>query len=492
MKQPAHTRSVATTLLVFCLLILTGCATSVRVLAPPAADQRPTVEVEDPVTFTVEFHPRADVSTFRATLDPNFGYPTSGGTDITANFSPPPTAGGTSSAVVPVPPFGSCSLFFNPYCVLEHRLRVEARFTSGRAGDTTGHEHRFLLDEPTPWPRHSPASSSQRTEFFSERDAGKPQRPVGMGTTYQVDLQGQNNFNGTVAVELLGPGGNPLPAGVTAAPLAISLAPAAPNATATLNLSTSAVATPPGTLALQVRATSPSAITRTRNVNFTVTRTPGVFEYRPTTSGATSTCGTVASATYGDIDSDPSRIDPGVTFTAPPGGASTGGIRALYYLFSSPPGCVGVALHPLVSETGVMVEPALSWFNLGLSQNLGAPAIPGRVENLVDTNWHQFWFSADQSLMLLVTRLPLATPTSAQQYRLFLQDAATGQRIASTDITPRIVGTTADPIADICRAELNAAGDTVTISYRNPQGQPPTCPFAANRTGCQSGTPRTA
>jgi hypothetical protein len=446
--------------------------------------------VQDPVTFTVEFHPRTDVSTFRATLDPNFGYPTSGGTDITANFSPPPTAGGTSSAVVPVPPFGSCSLFNNPACVLEHRLRVEARFTSSRAGDTTGNEHRFLLDEPTPGPGTPPPPPASAPSFSLNVTPASRTVQWGSGTTYQVELQRQNNFNGTVAVELRGPGGNPLPAGVTAAPLAVSLTPGTANATATLNLSTGAAATPPGTLALQVRATAPGASTRTRNVNLTVTRTPGVFEYRPTSSSATSTCGIVASATYGDIDQDPARVDPGVTFSAPPGGASTGGIRALYYLFSSPPGCVGVALHPLVSETGVVVEPALSWFNLGHSQNLGAPAIPGGVENLVDTNWHQFWFSADQTLMLLVTRLPLATPTSAQEYRLFLHDTATGQRIAGTNIAPRIVGTTADPIADICRAELNAAGDKVTISYRNPQGQPPTCLFEENRTGCESGMPQ--
>jgi hypothetical protein len=55
----------------------------VRVTAPPGG----AAAQSNPVTFTVQFDPRANVSTFKATLDPTAYNPTMGGTDITSNFS---------------------------------------------------------------------------------------------------------------------------------------------------------------------------------------------------------------------------------------------------------------------------------------------------------------------------------------------------------------------------------------------------------------------
>jgi hypothetical protein len=309
----------------------------------------------------------------------------------------------------------------------------------------------------------------------------------GNATSYQVELQGQNNFNGNVAVELRGSSGNPVPAGITAAPLSVALTPQNPIATMSLAVGTTAVATPPGENALQIRASSPGATTRTRNITLGVTRIPGAFEYRETMSSPTATCGNnVANATFSNIGT-PANPDFRVTFSVPPGGAanSTPAIPAVFFLFSPPPACVGVALHP---STGANTQPSLSWYNLGFSENLGGPPIPGRIANPM-LNWHQFWFSQDQSLLLLVTKLPLATPTSAQEYRLFLYDAATGQQIAQTDILPRSVGMSSNLIADVCRVELNTAGDRVTVSYRNPQSLPPACPLQQSPTECEPPQP---
>jgi IPT/TIG domain len=135
-----------------CTLALAGCAQSVRVLIPPTGNPPPFLRVnpQDPLTFAVEFHSRADVSTFRATLNPNPGYPTTGGTDITASFSQPFTPGGQSTAVVTVPPTGR--IILQTAGGQEHRLRVEARMRPSRAFDSMGHEHLFRLPGPSPMP----------------------------------------------------------------------------------------------------------------------------------------------------------------------------------------------------------------------------------------------------------------------------------------------------------------------------------------------------
>lgn len=464
-------------------LILAGCARSVSVLVPPRAD--PPALQANPVTFTVQFHPRADVSTFQATIDPPVGTGATTDIDITGSFSQPLTAGGQSTAVVTVPQ--TACTFLTAGCIDERRLRVRADMRSRQAFDSTGHDRQFRLPgtsaPPAPPPPAAPSISLNVTPTQQTVQWGN-------ATSYQVELGGQNNFNGSVVVELRGSSGNPIPPGVSSSPTTVTLSPQNPNATATLNVSTAAVATPPGNLSLQVRASSPGVTTRTRNATLRVTRTPGTFQYRATTSDATAACGNnLANATFQNIGT-PADPDYRVTFFVPPGGPanSTPAIRAVYYLFSPPPACVGVALHPLTGVTGQPVPPSLSWYNLGFSQNLGGPAVLDQVANPM-LNWHQFWFSQDQSLLLLVTKLPLATPTSAQEYRLFLFDAATGQEVAQTDILPRSVGTSANQIADICRVELNAAGDQVTVSYRSPQSLPPSCPLQQSTTSCQPPQP---
>ena len=128
----------------------------------PSRGPAPAGHGPDDVMFAVQFHSRADVSTFRETLDPDFGYPTTGGTDITSSFTQPLTAGGQSTATVAVPPFGSCSLSNNSSCILEHRLRVEAAMRPGQTGDSTAQEHRFWLDEPTPGSGQPPPRRAPR------------------------------------------------------------------------------------------------------------------------------------------------------------------------------------------------------------------------------------------------------------------------------------------------------------------------------------------
>ena len=224
---------------------------------------------------------------------------------------------------------------------------------------------------------------------------------------------------------------------------------------------------------------------------------PGVFEYRATTSNAASTCGNnLANATYGDIDPRPNNLDLGVTFVSgPPAGPSTSGIRAVYYLFSPQPACVGVALHPLTDVTGQAVPPALSWYNLSFSQNLGAPQIPGQIRNLPDINWHQFWFSQDQSLLLLVTKLPVAGADTGDA------DAGTGVQAVSLrrryGTGDRQHGTHSALGREHRRSDCrrlsrgtDGAGDRVIATYRNRENQPASCTFAVDRSDCRTGAPQ--
>src|SRR5687767_11961022 len=120
------------TIAVILAVALASCR-SVNVLAPPTGNPPPVQT--NPVTFTVEFHSRADVGTFRATLDPNPGYPTTGGTNITGDFPQPLRSGGQSTAVVTVQ--HPCSQF-PAGCIGEHRLRVEADMSPSQAFDSTG------------------------------------------------------------------------------------------------------------------------------------------------------------------------------------------------------------------------------------------------------------------------------------------------------------------------------------------------------------------
>ena len=470
------------------LLAVVGCARSVEALAPPDGDPPPVQT--NPVTFVVAFHPRADTSAFRATVDPPSG-PAASDIDITAAFSRPLTPGGQSTATLSAPQT-SCSLL--PLGAADaRRLRVEADMRPGRPFDSTGHDHAFRLPcaAGPPPPPPPPAGPS----FDLTVTPARQSVVWGDAATFQVDLPGRGGFAGPVTLALRGAGGGPPPPGISAAvapSAAATPSAAAPAAAATLQLTTAAVATAPGPAALEVRATSPGGPSRTAALTLAVVRTPGLFVFRPPISAPSATCGGVAGASFANIGSA-GAPDFRVTFSAPPSGAGadTPATRAVFYLFSPPPGCLGVALHPLTGVTGQPVAPALTWFNLGPSPAIGAPPVPDAVETLVAVNWRQFWFGPDQSLLLLLaTKKALSAPGAPQDYRLFLHDAATGAELDRQDILPRSVGTTADPVADICRVELGPSDDTVTVSYRERLGQPPTCPVAVDRTDCGAGPPR--
>lgn len=439
-----------------CVLSLAACARSVEVLAPPEGNPPPTQA--NPVTFTVQFHSRADVGTFRATIDPPLGSGSTTDIDITPDFSLPLAPGGQSSATVTVPQ-SPCSLL--PVgCVQERRLRVRANMSPSQAFDSTGHDHRFRLQgvsaPPPPPPPPSPSVSVTVTPMAAAVVWGQT-------ASYTIEVTGQNGFVGPVSLVA-----DQLPAAVTPTLSAssVTLTAGGPPQTSTLSLATTFGATPPGSSTFRVRATS-SAPTVNRNGMLIIARTGGAFA-RSTHRSASAMCGTDVNATFQNVAVNDFRVTFAVS-NRPSGTVSTMQIPAILYAYSQAPECrIGVVMHPCqnVSCSGAG-EPALSWYNLGWQAN--NPGIPDRVENLTQINWHQFWFSPDQSLLLLITKMQQAVSCVPNcphlDVRAFVHDALTGNRLGQADFRTRVMtgSSPTDPIADVTGASLS--GDTVTINF---------------------------
>jgi hypothetical protein len=437
-----------------CAIALAACARSVNVVSPPEG----APVQSNPVTFTVEFHPRANVSTFSAIIEPPLtSGPQSGPLDITSNFSPPPAPGGQSTATVTVPQ-SECSLL-RVGCQDERYLRVRADMSPGQAFDSHGHDRIFLLPgvagpPPPPPPPPSPSVTLNVTPTTASAVWGQ-------SASYTVEVGGRNGFSGPVNLVV-----DQLPAGVTPtlSTSSVTLAANGPPQTSALSLATTFGATPPGSSSFRVQATS-SASTVRRNATLAVARIDGPFA-KSTHLSASSTCGADVSATYQSIALNDIRVTFEVS-NRPSGTQSTQAIPSVYYAFSQAPDCrIGVVMHPCQQAgcTGAG-DPALSWYNLGWQAS--TPAIPQRVENETQINWHQFWFNADQSLLLLITKMAQAVtcvPSCPHlDMRAFVYDSLTGTRLGQVDFRTQATGSIADPTANVTGASLS--GNVVTIDF---------------------------
>ena len=330
------------------IALLAGCADSVIVDAP-----RKNASVADPVTITVEFHPRAVRTSFKAYMDG-------------AAISSFPSSGSPVSTSLPLTP-GS------------HTLRVEADMSPLQAFDSTGQDWPFSVLPGPPPPPPPPVPGF--------RVSSPPQRASvvwGQTATYNLMLSGTNGFSGTVTLQ-----GNNLPFGVAIAPVAATLTAATPVQTVSLNATTQAAATRPGPSQLALQATAMNTVSRSTAM-LNVQRKPGAFMPLPSFTTASSACNGAVSAEVGPAF--PAGV--GVTFHAPTGSPNTRAAFAQGYAFSTD--CrVGVVSNAVVNNT-----ISLSLFNLGFDARTGANALGAPINVLI--TYQAIYLSPDSSLAVIL------------------------------------------------------------------------------------------
>lgn len=289
----------------------------------------------------------------------------------------------------------------------------------------------------------------------------------GDSAEYEVEVSGQNGFSGPVTLSV-----HDLPAGIAPSFSSsnVSLAAGGAPQTVSLNLGTTAGGSPLGLSKFEIRASS-SAPRVKADANLTILRIDGAFTKQPNLSTPAG-CGSSVSADYRSVGVNDIRV----TFKVqqPSGPVSTQAIPAVFYALSPSPDCrVGVVMHPCRTAgcTGAG-EPSLSWYNLGWPSATGADPIGDQVENLAGINWHQFWFSPDSSVILVVTKMTQAVTCPPNcphlDIRVFAYDSITGRNLGQTDIrTSAARGN--DPTAEITNVDLN--GNTVTIHYVRETGR---------------------
>ncbi|MGH7501351.1 MAG: hypothetical protein ACREL7_06275, partial [Longimicrobiales bacterium] len=282
--------------------------------------------------------------------------------------------------------------------------------------------------------------------------------PWGQTANFTADVSSLHAFNGAVTVTV-----DQLPAGIAAPAPATVMLTIGGSASTTFGLAVPNAGAPPGTSTFRVRATS-AAQPVTRNPMLVVNRVAGAFAQATVRSGDNS-CGTAVQAR----DSVFAVNDIRVILTADRGGGprSTQWIPAAFYAFAPSPSClIGVVMHP---DQGGAGDPALSWYNLGFPTTTGADSMPDRLGNQTMIDWHQFWFSPDQSLLLIISKRTQAVTCVPNcphlDMRAFLYDALTGSRLGQADFRTRVRpgSNPGDPIADVTGASL--AGSTITVDY---------------------------
>src|SRR5262249_6799254 len=203
----------------------------------------------------------------------------------------------------------------------------------------------------------------------------------------------------------------------------------------------------PGTYNFTVRVTdrNNAAATGTRAYTLTVSRALGSFvQVSLTTSNFTK--GNVTATVSGN------GMGPTVDFhiTGTPSGThDTGAVQMVDYAIS-PNGRVGVVIPPLVGN------PVVALYNLGIDASQGgSTAIGSQIGSAIFINWRQFWFSPDDSLLVVI-----GNGGTASVFTAALFNTTTGQQIGATqffnaggDVTGIVLG----------KDSMNR--DTVTVSY---------------------------
>jgi hypothetical protein len=299
---------------------------------------------------------------------------------------------------------------------------------------------------------------------------------------YDIVIEGRNNADVTIDLSAAFARGAALStAGLQEHfnPPDVVLSPANPTAASALTLSAPLAVAALGSRSFQIQAQPRSAGYTTRRVNASVNvrRSLGLFTPKHVAS-SDPPCGAVSAMVKATGDG------PGVEFTiaTPSGPAHTSPrvVPAVYYAIS--PRCrIGVIVAP--RQSGVNGADALSFYNLGFAPTTGAPQLGAIVRNIPSIFWQQFWFSPDDSLLMLIGRAAGGTPNTHTASLLNMIDGA--QFGATEFFTPAIIQSADDPsplqpgdteirLAVIEQVELtrDAMGrDVATVSYRDLMNQ---------------------
>jgi hypothetical protein len=389
-------------------LTVIACASSVRVLQPPKAGQGLTA---NPVAFAVQFHPRADQSTFSAQLD---------GQDITSTFT---TSGNGAAATSPNPNLTAG----------DHTLRVRADMRPSRAFDVLGFDWHFTIapNPAVPQPSFSLTSVSPSAQTIT----------WGQTATYTATVDGRNGFVGAVALEVQNP---PAGVGMTFSPASLTLSAAAQQQSSTLSAATN-VAASPRSAALRVRAAGANRLPGNRTVTLRILPSPGAFT-EVTPRSTNSACGSVTAIVVG------AGPGAGVRFLSPNGNTQAIAFSSGYAI--SPHCRAGLVVAPVVNGvSGVVVR------NLGFLAGSGATPIPGQSLGMTSASsaFTNFYFSPDDSLMIVIASGGPAHPGAASAT---LHDLLTGSAVGGSLFITGVI------------TNITLTGDRVDITGATPTNAP--------------------
>jgi hypothetical protein len=204
----------------------------------------------------------------------------------------------------------------------------------------------------------------------------------------------------------------------------------------------------PGTYNFTVKVTDKNnaAATTTRAYTLTVSRAQGSFTSVSLTT-SNSSKGNVTATVSGNSMSP--TVDFHITGT-PSGTHDTGAVSMVDYAIS-PNGRVAVVIPPLVAN------PVVALYNLGFDASQGgSTAIGSQIWNsALAINWHQFWFSPDDSLLVII-----GNGGTASVFTAALFNTVTGQQIGPTQSF-----TAGGDVTGIVLGKDSMNRDTVTVSY---------------------------
>lgn len=303
----------------------------------------------------------------------------------------------------------------------------------------------------------------------------------GNQAAFDVPIQGQNNAIVDIILSAdLARGGALSTAGLQEAfnPTTVSLTAAnqAGVSALALNAPVAVAALGPINFRIHAQPQGPGFPARRANAVVNVRRSLGMFTKKPVALADTN-CGSV------EAKVKPTGMGIGVEFTiatlSGPEHTNPQVVPAIYYAIS--PRCrIGVVVAPM---TGAAGDPALNFYNLGFARTTGAPDLGDRTMDLTRAFWQQFWFSPDDSLLVLIGRTIRGTSTATHTANLY--DMIDGTHYASEFFTPAIIQSTDDPsplqpgdteiqLAVVDQVELtrDAMGrDVATVTYRDPMVQ---------------------
>jgi len=398
---------------VTCLFAATGCSHSVVVLTPPSGNP-PQVQ-SNPTAFTVRFDPRADVGSFRATLDPPAGVGARGDIDITADFSRPLAPGGQSTASVMVPPT-QCALLLAG-CIDERRLRVSANMHSSQPFDVVGEDRQFrIMGTATPRPPPPPPSPY----FQITPQTTKLSTHWGTSASYPVEISSRNGFAGSVTLTT-----QRLPFGATAVPASASVPPNG-STTASVAIATAQGGTALGEHSFTLLATSPGVAQVTRALDLHVLPTEGDF-VPLTWSNTSMTCNGILASVTGTVSFQGGGFPP------------TTGIQFFSYAFT--PNCMNARGAVVMGGSlGRNAAYPVNVFNFNFPDEIARS--PGSHISLQAAAYDQtrFSVSADGSYLIAVSQGSVQEHASLwNMLELFQISSPIAYTLGAT-LSPRVAG----------------------------------------------------